>query len=172
MSTPQRVQITRNRYGRASIPRDAVRVDRGSPWRSPFWIDQPSIIHIMRYSLRSDTYSNRMLIVTQLHRAWLMGLTRVEPTFFSIAREVVDELPAPPSLLDVERALRGKVLADWAEIGLPCIGDVLLAIANRRADGSLFPTASDDFKPEVLKRKGSNQFNGRRDELGYAAWGR
>lgn len=172
MSPPQRVQITRNRYGRASIPRDAVRVDRGSPWRSPFWIDQPAIVRIMQFSLRSDTKSNRMLLVTKLHFAWLMGLTGVQTDFHCLPRDLVAELPDPPSLLEIERSLRGKVLADWAEIGLPCIGDVLLAIANRRADGSLFPTASDDFQPEVLKRKGNNQFTGSRSELGYAAWGR
>lgn len=169
MIKPHRVQITRNAYGRATFARGAVRVDRSTRWASPFWIDQPAIINQMTTRLISDTRANRMQLVTQLHFAWLMGLTQVDPAFWCLSPAAIDQLPAPPSLLEVERELRGKILADWAEIGLPCIGDVLLAIANRTVDGKLFPTASDNFKPEIVK---SNRRETGGAQLGYAAWGR
>lgn len=171
MTTPHRVQITRNAYGRATFARDAVRVDRATRWASPFWIDQPAIVQAMTKRLISDTRANRMQLVTQLHFAWLMGLTQVDPAFWCLSPSAIDQLPDPPSLMEVERELRGKVLADWAEIGLPCIGDVLLAIANRTADGKLFPTASDNFKPDVAIRDPRRPYQGG-VSLGYAAWGR
>lgn len=171
MTTPHRVQITRNAYGRATFERGAVRVDRSTRWASPFWIDQPAIINQMTMRLVSDTRANRMKLVTELHFAWLMGLAQVHPAFWCLSTSAVDHLPDPPSLMEVERELRGKVLADWAEIGLPCIGDVLLAIANRTADGKLFPTASDTFKPEVVIRNPRKPYRGGVD-LGYASWGR
>ncbi|MDQ0305285.1 DUF4326 domain-containing protein [Ancylobacter polymorphus] len=171
MTAPHRVPIIRNAHGRATFARGAVRVDRSTRWASPFWIDQPAIINQMTKRLVSDTRANRMKLVTELHFAWLMGLAQVHPAFWCLSPSTVDQLPDPPSLMEVERELRGKVLADWGEIGRPCIGDVLLAIANRTADGKLFPTASDNFKPEVAIRDPRRAHQGGA-QLGYAAWGR
>ena len=148
MVVPQRVQITRNGYGRATFPRGAERVDRASRWRSPFWIDDAFLAPVMRMSFNVDNRTNRMILVARLYFFWIMGLTLDNPMWWGIPGDVRAALPDPPNLLDVERSLRGKILADWAPLGHPCIGDVLLSIANRKPDGSLFPTASDGFQPD------------------------
>lgn len=169
MPEPQRVRLTKVN-GRTFVPRGAVRVDRATPWRSPFWIDQPYVLTHARLSLDADTKGSRMLMVTRLHYAWLMGLTSVEPLWCFLSKEVLAQLPDPPTLLEIERCLRGKVLADWPVLGQPCIGDVLLAIANRGRDGSPYPTASDGFKPDNSSLSRANRWRDREYSIGKVGW--
>ncbi len=51
MAEPQRVRLTRVN-GWTVVPRGAVRVDRATAWRSPFWIDQPYIFTRARLLVR------------------------------------------------------------------------------------------------------------------------
>jgi hypothetical protein len=152
------------------VPRGAIRVDRATPWRSPFWIDQPYIFTRARLSFDADTRSNRMLMVARLHFAWLMGLTRVEPLWCFLSKEMLAQLPDPPTLLEIEHHLRGKTLADWPALGQPCIGDVLLAIANRRRDGSLYPTPSDSFEPDNSSLSRANRRRDQEYSIGKVGW--
>ncbi len=103
-----------------------------------------------------------MLMVARLHFAWLMGLTSVEPLL--VLPLEGGTRPAARSSQPLLRSSGTSAARRWRtgrDLGQPCIGDVLLAIANRRRDGSLFPTPSDNFKPD---NSSLDRANRRRDQ--------
>lgn len=149
MRDPRRVQLTRAN-GRTIVPAGAMRVDRATCWRPPFWLDHPYIEWRLKWYQLLPSRLNRYFILTKAYAEWLDGVLQPDTPLFEVfwSRFFDKPPPAPPLAAAVER-LRGRDLADWPEIGSPCIGDLLLARANRRPDGTSYPTPSDRFRPEA-----------------------
>lgn len=99
---PKRIQMTRNAPWRADNP-GAVIVARPSKWGNPCsW--KPPLDRL--YAARA--YYN-----------WLTGCL--------IQRHIHG---APPTVAEIQDALRGKDLACWCPIDQPCHADILLELAN------------------------------------------
>lgn len=155
---PQRVQLSRGRDGRTIVPARSIRVDRISRWWPPFDIDHPYIAKTRATYV--DDRRHQLWLLGRMYRQWITGeLVNSSNWWLLVDEEVRHQLRVPPGEQEIQFALRGKNLADWPPIGWPCIGDVLLSIANRTPDGALYPTASDNFKPRhrtVAKRPGES----------------
>ncbi len=83
-----------------------------------------------------------------MYQAWITGKLVEDSMWWLLTPESSRRtVYLPPAVAEIQHVLKGKALADWAPIGCPCIGDVLLSIANQSREGVLFPTASDNFKP-------------------------
>lgn len=145
MTDPNRVQLTRV-DGRTVIPPGAIRVDRASRWWPPFDFDHPFLAKSR--AAYADDRQHRLWLLSKMYRQWITGELVNNSSWWLLTDEKVrHQLRVPPGVAEIRAVLRGKVLADWPPIGWPCIGDVLLSIANQTPDGTPFPTASDDFRP-------------------------
>ncbi|GAB4071674.1 hypothetical protein KHC28_00105 [Ancylobacter sonchi] len=149
MTAPHRVRLTKI-DGRTVVPAGAVRVDRGSRWRPPFWLDHPFVDFLISWKRLIDNRDSRYAMLAHGYRLWI-GRDYFEGLIWDAftSRWFDQKPPAAPTEDEIQHRLGGRVLADWPELGIPCLGDVLLSIANRREDGSLFPTASDGFRPKA-----------------------
>lgn len=105
--SPQRIQRRRTRGWR--MPEGAVYVGRGSKWGNPFRVG--NIEEFGEVPTAEEA-------VSLFERWW------TTPAKFVI--------PWPPPLEDLLE-LRGKDLACWCRIDLPCHADVLLKLAERYA---------------------------------------
>ena len=108
MSTPKRIQMTRQRPWRAEHP-DAVIVARPSKWGNPFRVGSHYETHRDADMIRTPERAVRD------YRVWL---TAHHPTVD--AALVLDDLPE----------LAGRDLACWCPLTSPCHADVLLELAN------------------------------------------
>lgn len=140
---PERLLLTRDGDGRVVVPAGAVRVDR-YPWRNPFPVDHQYIGILATSRPYKRAGDARRWARVLMYAQWLDGTLTTGATWQFFVRS--QKAPPPPPAVQIEK-LRGKHLADWPALGLPSIGDVLLARANRQADGSLYPTASDGYRP-------------------------
>jgi Domain of unknown function (DUF4326) len=100
--TPQRVQLRRSKGWR--MPPDTVKVDRSTRYGNPFRVGEPGIPDVRTSIERFET-------------ALRSGELTRDP-----------DSPFRPEHL--RAALRGKNLACWCPLDLPCHADVLLEIAN------------------------------------------
>ncbi|WP_310202749.1 hypothetical protein [Ancylobacter sp. 3268] len=131
------------------VPAGAVRVDRGSPWRPPFWTDHPYVVRQIVQDIRViDCPGNRMLFLARMFRDWICG-TLGDHVMWRSLPHYDRALPAPPTLTEIRTRLGGRILADWPRIGQPCIGDVFLSLANPRPDGSPMPISLDRMDPAL-----------------------
>ncbi|MBS9476178.1 hypothetical protein [Ancylobacter radicis] len=143
---PCRVQIKRSATGETIIPKRAIRVDKASPWWPPFDISHP-YIGLLR-SLYLDDRKHKSWMLAHMYRRWITGeLVNDVSWYFMVPVEVRRQLYVPPGIVEIKTKLAGRDLADWPPIGWPCIGDVLLSLANQAPDGTPYPTPSDDFIP-------------------------
>ncbi|TSJ64609.1 hypothetical protein FO470_04945 [Starkeya sp. 3C] len=146
---PRRVQLGKSGE-RTLVPAGAVRVDRATRWRPPFWTDHHYVDLVLRGRQWVDDRQHRLAMLAEAYRDWLMGGLTSKVSWWCYTPDALQRaLPAPPAIEEIEYRLRGRNLADWPPLGWPCAGDVLLSIANRQPDGSLFPTPSDAFKPRL-----------------------
>jgi hypothetical protein len=98
---PERIQLSRAKGWR--IPANTVKVDRSTKWGNPCFAKPPLDQEYARHA-----YFN-----------WVTGCL--------ISRDLYGP---PPSISDIQTALRGKNLGCWCKPGTPCHADVLLALAN------------------------------------------
>lgn len=146
MITPHRVRIARDASGHAAFPQGAVRVDRTSKWWPPFGLDHPYLAR--RSSAWVSDRQHQLWLLSSMYREWITGALVDNPMWWLMTPEADRRsVCLPPSIDEIKHALRGRTLADWPPIGWPCIGDVLLSIANQASDGTPFPTPSDGFRP-------------------------
>ena len=83
-----------------------------------------------------------------MYREWITGALVQNPMWWLMTPEADRRLVyLPPAIDEIQHALKGRMLADWPPLGWPCIGDVLLSIANQMPNGAPFPTPSDGFRP-------------------------
>lgn len=101
---PVRVIRSRLKGSRLESPNGlpVVCVSRGTRWGNPY-----KLVPIRGIS---DDFNRRRLVAA--------------------FRDALVAGKLPVSVADVKRELRGKNLACWCKIGLPCHADVLLEIAN------------------------------------------
>lgn len=128
---PQRIQLHRTPGWR--MPAGTVKVDRTTRFGNPFTAADH---HTGRQAYMLTRHGMHWLPgvdwtradVVRMHAEWLEG---------QIPRDADGRaLPVPPKLLplppDLE-ALRGRDLACWCRLGLPCHADTLLRLANATA---------------------------------------
>ncbi|MCS0497915.1 DUF4326 domain-containing protein [Ancylobacter sp. MQZ15Z-1] len=158
MAEPRRLQLTKI-AGRTIVPAGSVRVDRATRWRPPFWLDHRYVEYLLKARGWLPTQANRYGVLAYLYRVWLAGGLKSSDFHYDgfRARHFDQPPPLPPSQEEIDRHLRGRNLADWPKPGCPCVGDVLLSIANRGPDGTPFPTASDAYRPARMPRSGSSR---------------
>ncbi|RWC23139.1 MAG: DUF4326 domain-containing protein [Mesorhizobium sp.] len=111
MTLPQRIQLSRAKGWR--MPENTVTVARPGPWGNPFIVGK-----------HGDA-----AYCVDLYTALLAGLMRVGADPDVKALEQTRQFVA-----DNAGALRGKNLACWCKPGAPCHADVLLKLANRKAN--------------------------------------
>ena len=101
---PQRIQLSRAKGWR--MPPNTVKVDRTTRWGNPCPWGPPLDKAYARHAFYN----------------WLTG-----------CKIQMDIHGTPPTLAEIQTALRGKDLACWCKPGEPCHADVLLELANREA---------------------------------------
>jgi uncharacterized protein DUF4326 len=113
VSGPVRVQLSRAAGWR--MPENKVKVDRSTRWGNPF------IVRDGPYGQQAAVSSFRAMLTK--HGFWWPHPLPYPP----------GKVPAgePNNLDDVRRELRGKNLACWCGLDVPCHADVLLDLANR-----------------------------------------
>ncbi|MBO9555577.1 DUF4326 domain-containing protein [Cellulomonas sp.] len=111
LGAPQRVRMTRQRPWRADYP-DAVIVARPSPWGNPARVGDVTPVWREKHG-------------------WPFKHTRA--TAVDAFRLYVDAAPAPFRRA-IREQLAGRDLACWCPLDEPCHADVLLELANARAD--------------------------------------
>jgi hypothetical protein len=114
---PQRVQRTRIKGG--GMPADAVYVGRGrgdyGKWGNPFIVGS-SAYHVETGFVEEIRVSTAEVAV-DLYERWIDG------------EQFITAWP-PPSREEIRAELRGKDLACWCGLVMPCHGNPLLRIAN------------------------------------------
>lgn len=151
------IRIQRKRTKGFRLPPGCIYVGRPGPWGNPFPLSGSFIVwYAVSLGLRADAAGRREAAVRG-YRAWLTGENAaVEPLPPACDRIVFEsgvalsteehgrglaaaftvicgdrvELPRPPALVDLA-TLRGRDLACWCPLDLPCHADVLLELANR-----------------------------------------
>lgn len=110
---PTRIQLSRRKGWR--MPPNTVKVDRSTKWGNPFIVGQ---------------HGGRAYCV-ELHRALLVEGLR--PGFCVAADNVDEQQQYLQMVIKHIGDLRGKNLACWCPLTVPCHADTLLAIANSRS---------------------------------------
>ncbi len=118
MSTPKRVQMTRNKPWRGDNP-DAVIVDRRTKWGNPFTIE--GCIEAGFADGRDDARP----ICVGAFRDWLNGNSWATGHYWDAHLAAIRA--------DLHE-LRGKDLACWCPLDASCHADVLLELANKDGD--------------------------------------
>lgn len=99
---PERIQLRRTNGWR--MPPNTVKVDRSTKWGNPVSFKPPL----------------DRLYAARAFWNWVTGC--------NIQRDLNGQ---PPSVAEIQAALRGKNLACWCPLDEPCHADVLLELANR-----------------------------------------
>jgi hypothetical protein len=136
MSTPKRVQMSRQRPWRADNP-DAVIVARPSKWGNPFAAKIPQSHRggpgevgqaTMTRQMLADEYREWLLTPTYLNQTrdgdWVQMSHASYPSLLGIPFE------GRPTLEQIKSELAGRDLACWCPTSQPCHADVLLELAN------------------------------------------
>lgn len=165
-ATPKRVQITKV-DGRVIIPDGAIRVDKVSRWWPPFDLDHPYLKK--RWSVYVDDRAHKQWLHALMYRHWITGeLVNNSNWWLLMPDEIKAALPAPIGVSEIRHILHGRDIADWAPLGAPCIGDVLLSLANSVDGAAPYPTPSDGFRPMSRKQSPGEAKDARRR---YSFWG-
>lgn len=110
---PKRIQRKRSKGWR--MPPNTVYVGRGSAYGNPFKVGEfPSIAY--GFACREIVADNAMAVAL-FRRLTARELNPTKPTADAVADKIID--------------LRGKDLACWCALDVPCHADVLLELANK-----------------------------------------
>lgn len=120
---PQRIQRKRTKGWR--MPEGAVYVGRPTKWGNPFVVVPAASHRGGPGDMWGVLYEGRCLVRFDVKRD---ALTDAVDRFRRLMRGPWADRQAEKELLET---LRGKDLACWCAIGLPCHADVLLELANR-----------------------------------------
>jgi len=107
VSKPVRIQLSRKKGWR--MPPNTVRVARPGKWGNPCKVGD-----YRGYGARDAAEDYRLWIQRDL-----------------TVRSFENACGKPPTVAEIQAALRGKNLACWCPLSSPCHADVLLDIANR-----------------------------------------
>ena len=115
MSTPLLLQRSRTKGSR--LPPGTVCVSRGTKWGNPYriWYNQATGHYIVTGPDVQVTTRSRYVA-----HAWAVG---------QYAAHI--DTPGFPTTAEIVTHLRGKALACWCSLALPCHRSVLHAIANK-----------------------------------------
>lgn len=123
---PKRIQMRRDRPWRKENP-DAVRVDRATIWGNPFRMEprpQSTLIDVL-----ADAPG--------LERGCAEGPRDAQAVACHLFEKLLRASLAGPLAVAtraaMDRQLRGKDLACWCSLDMPCHADILLRIANEEA---------------------------------------
>ena len=149
--SPKRIQLRRTKGYRK--PEGAISVARPGPYGNPFPLDGDWITWAaIAAGFRADAPGRRAAAVA-FHRAWLTGSAPAGPdmddesggaiefsdgTMVTMGQHVRGIAAVGASLFDGPTLpvvpdlapLRGRDLACWCPVGLPCHADTLLELAN------------------------------------------
>lgn len=110
MSAPKRIQRERTKDWK--MPENTVCVGRPSKWRNPcHLIGKYTVVDENGYHHHCAAGEARGVAVRLFREALYNGYLDID-------------------VVDIEESLRGKDLACWCDLDLPCHADVLLEIAN------------------------------------------
>lgn len=134
---PRRIQRSRAKGWR--MPEGAVYVGRGSIWGNPFVVGQPSGIFDGKDGRPLGFRDEVEILIPivdldtslRLYRDLVQGFVAPEmyPFGRQWSRDMHKKCGGHPA--EIARAfLRGKVLACWCPLSVPCHADVLLELAN------------------------------------------
>lgn len=110
--SPVRVTLSRQKGWR--MPENTVKVSRPGKWGNPF-----QAADFLDFFEGDKVKANAECV--RLYRLWIEEGTNY----------CSDD--APPSVEEIQRELAGKNLACWCKPGEPCHADVLLELANEKA---------------------------------------
>lgn len=111
------------------MPKGAVYVGRPSKWGNPFVLRQVEPIAPKLEPMWAVTYNGTVLVRWDTRQ---LAARDAVDRFRRLMREPWADRPAEKALL---ATLRGKDLACWCPLDQPCHADVLLELANAKADG-------------------------------------
>ena len=113
---PVRVQISRRKGTR--LPPNTIRVDRWTPWGNP-------------WRAQYDSATERWIVLDP-DSGYRDFPTRSKAAAYAV-RRFQRSLQADPELqLAIQVELRGRHLACWCALDMPCHADILLEVANLR----------------------------------------
>lgn len=100
------IRIQRQRTKGWRMPENTVYVGRPTKWGNRFRVSpRVETEHLIIPAIETEAQA------VQLYRAWLLGVLSTNPAYLD--------------------PLRGKNLACWCPLNVPCHADVLLELANR-----------------------------------------
>jgi len=145
---PFRIQCLHTDGGK--IPDGAIYVGPGSAWANPFAGNRAAVRAMLAAKSSNrirhpNSVANRRWAATEIYRAWVNSVAYTLP--LEVLSKLGPKLPIPPSVEDIQVALRGRVLADWCDLEHPSHADVLAAIAN--STGSVLHAAIPLPIPDV-----------------------
>ncbi|PFG19852.1 DUF4326 domain-containing protein [Serinibacter salmoneus] len=124
MTTPKRVQMTRQRPWRAEDP-DAVIVDRRTKWGNPYRIEEMrSRLERIAAELETPNTLDPRELVVEAFRADLRHGPDSAWWWYGPHMQIL-------RILSDLHELAGRDLACWCPLSSPCHADVLLELANR-----------------------------------------
>ena len=130
---PDRIQLSRAKGWR--MPEGAVKVDRSTRWGNIFWPGQRIVSPGAYGSIASPYHGCRPAgQYGKGPRAYVIGRVRDQANAVRLFASYVKADPSgwPPD--DIRYSLGGLPLACWCSPGDPCHADVLLELANAKAD--------------------------------------
>jgi hypothetical protein len=132
VSEPKRIQRKRTKGWR--MPEGAVYVGRPTKWGNPFKAtDTSAAFAAVATGGRGNVPRDRAHGAVCLYFRYLSGGEIECPITAMMANKEYAERgkPKPPRVTEIQRELRGKDLACFCALDMPCHADVLLEIANR-----------------------------------------